>query len=113
MARWLPWASPGPTRWPPTVCSLRVFRAAERQEGLARLEQEAAQNEFRARFEEACGVVREGVGLSGFLDWLQRQPDAMEIRLATAVAQAALARPQSLGGHYRADSAEQPAVAVG
>lgn len=93
--------------------SLRVFRSAAGQEGLPRLEQEAALAEFRKRFEEACGVVRDGNGLTRFLNWLADQPDSMEVRLGTAVAQAALARPQSLGGHYRADSAEQPAVAVG
>ena len=59
--------------------------------------------EFRARFEVACGVVRTASGLESFLHWLETQPEVTEVTLGRLVARAALARPQSLGAHFRAD----------
>ena len=59
--------------------------------------------EFRARFEETCGVVRTAVGLQGFLAWLETAPAVNEVVLGRMVATAALARQRSLGAHYRAD----------
>lgn len=59
--------------------------------------------EFRARFEEACGVVRTAVGIEQFLAWLEQQPEVTEVTLGRLVAQAALRRKESLGAHFRAD----------
>ena len=56
-----------------------------------------------ARFEVACGVVRTASGLESFLHWLETQPEVTEVTLGRLVARAALARPQSLGAHFRAD----------
>ena len=59
--------------------------------------------EFRARFEEACGVVRTAEGLEQFLAWLDTKPEVTEVTLGRLVAQAALRRKESLGAHFRAD----------
>lgn len=60
--------------------------------------------EFRARFEEATGVVRSQRGLEEFLLWSEGRPDTVENRLGRLVAEAALARGESLGAHFRADA---------
>ena len=59
--------------------------------------------DLRERFEIATGVIRRAAKLEQFLGWLSEQPDHMETRLATLVAQAALERGESVGAHYRAD----------
>ena len=59
--------------------------------------------EFRGRFEQACGVVRTASGLVRFLNWLDELPEVTEVTLGRMVAQAALHRKQSLGAHFRAD----------
>lgn len=75
----------------------------EHQPTLASAEPEFLR-EFRARFERACGVVREAAELRGFLSWLERQRPCAEVSLAQMVASAALARPSSVGAHFRGDA---------
>lgn len=89
------------------AATLRVFQVVEPVPGLVASESGEEQAELRARFEAACGVVRTGSGLTRFLDWLALRPVTMETRLAAMVGHAALARQESLGGHYRLDSVDE------
>lgn len=84
--------------------SLRFWGEARWEKPLPRIEDGSVLSEFRARFEEAVGVVRTGPRLKRFLQWLQEQPPTVETTLATLVAQAALRRTESIGAHFRSDS---------
>ncbi len=82
------------------------FSAPRRAAGIAplrRLENDQFHH-FRARFEDACGVVRSGPELQRFLTWLEEQPGTVETTLARFVAQGALRRGDSLGAHFRSDA---------
>lgn len=88
------------------------FSSTPREAGvepLKRLEGEAF-HEFRARFEEAAGVVRNGPELRAFLNWLEGQPETVEVSVARYVAQAALNRKNSIGAHFRSDAVASKAA---
>lgn len=83
--------------------SLRAWSKPQPAPPLARIEDEQLMTEFRARFEEATGVVRDGQTLERFLEYLQELPQSMEVELAGRVAKACLRRTENIGAHYRAD----------
>ncbi len=85
--------------------TLRVWKRPNSVTPLARLEDPNQLALFRRKFEEATGVVRTAMGLSRFLSWLDTQPQTTESVLGRCVAQAALDRVESVGAHYRADTA--------
>jgi len=84
--------------------SLRSWKMVSASTPLPRLEEGATTRRFRRIFEEGAGVVRTASGLEHLLSELSRFPDTLERRLATWVAQACLAREESLGAHFRGDS---------
>ncbi len=63
--------------------------------------------ELRHRMAAGAGVVRDAAGLGLLVDWLEttrnRHGDALPLIAARLVAQAALARRESRGGHFRSD----------
>lgn len=63
--------------------------------------------ELRAGMSRHAGVVRDAEGLSTLIDWidarLAERPAALPLIAARLVAQAALERRESRGGHWRAD----------
>lgn len=70
---------------------------------------------LRALMDRHVGVVRDADGLKSALAGLGeirvRHPDALPVLAATLVVEAALAREESRGGHYRADYPHTLAVA--
>jgi len=84
--------------------SLRGWTPGSVPQALNRIEDPDRLADFRGRFEEATGVVREASGLRDFLAWLEDQDQTMERDLAGRVAAAALARNESVGAHFRTDS---------
>ena len=83
--------------------SLRSWSRPAVREPLARIEDQQALADFRARFEEATGVVRCGEQLQRYLDDLGKA-ETMEEEIAERVARACLARTENVGAHYRADA---------
>ena len=83
--------------------ALRSWSRPSLSEPLARIEDAGELAEFRARFEEATGVVRCGEQLQRFLSELDKA-DTMEKILAEKVARACLARTENVGAHFRADA---------
>ena len=63
-----------------------------------------------------CGVVRDGEGLAALCRWLEelagRYPAALPVVAAMRVAQGALQRRESRGGHFRSDYPATDAVAL-
>lgn len=77
-------------------------RSVSRTQPLASL-QGSGLRELQQRFERAVGVVREASTLEDFLTWSRPQAQSTELELSVRVAQAALARSQSVGAHCRRD----------
>ncbi|HEY5070544.1 MAG TPA: L-aspartate oxidase [Caulobacteraceae bacterium] len=69
---------------------------------------------LRARMSRDAGIVRDAAGLGGLIAWLDaagaRGP-ALPLVAARLVAEAALARRESRGGHFRSDFPRQGATA--
>ena len=69
---------------------------------------------LRAAMTRYCGVVRDEAGLLQLCDLLEaiavRYPLALSVKAAILIAQGALARRESRGGHYRADYPQTEAV---
>ncbi|MEO1553372.1 MAG: L-aspartate oxidase [Pseudomonadota bacterium] len=63
--------------------------------------------DLREDMAEKCGVVRDATGLSALLSRIEavdaQYPDTRALCAARIIAEAALAREESRGGHYRAD----------
>lgn len=62
---------------------------------------------LRAAMTQHCGVVRDAAGLTALVERLRKMaevyPRAVAVQAAQLVAQGALAREESRGGHFRAD----------
>jgi L-aspartate oxidase len=63
-----------------------------------------------------AGVVRDAAGLGGLIDWLTRvevaRGPSLPLTTARLVAEAALARRESRGAHFRADHPAPASLAV-
>ena len=68
---------------------------------------------LRRRMSRDAGIVRDGAGLRGLLAWLDTAGgDALPMVAARLVVEAALARRESRGGHFRADFPREAEAAV-
>ncbi|MEM0987044.1 MAG: L-aspartate oxidase [Pseudomonadota bacterium] len=69
---------------------------------------------LRHRMQDACGVVRTGDGLSDLIDWIDEtvrvHGQASALVAARLIAEPALVRTHSVGGHFRQDYPQAPEV---